>query len=912
MEPCAMIVPCPTDILDAPPLEVVVAATFATDSLAEPLRIWTEAVVGAVKTKFTWVGFGNTIESLLQTDSALNTNTNGVNVILARLTDLEGDVLLGAPESPAQEGNCSGLESAVKVLAEAIRSSCKICSAPLVLILPPCATRTLQSDTHPDEAHAQLSKALAGLRNLQILGASELQEGYQCLGDNYYCQFLDFVARTPYSASMFSVLAGVIMRQVARARVPLRKVLVLDCDGTLWGGAVAELGPGGVELSAPFLAAQKFYLGLQQRGLLLCLCSRNVEADVRAVFEARASEMPLHLKHIVGLRVNWLPKSRNVLSLAEDLCLGLDTFIFVDDNPVECSDVQRNCPGVAVLHIPTEAGRIPAHLQNAWCLDVSLGAYATTGRTWEDEQRSELYRALLVRRQKQSSAASEDAFLASLNLKVLVKPVEASTIERAAQLTQRTNQHNIHKSVLSPIQVRELADATLEFLVVESSDRFGHHGIVGLMACDSGTERLRCSLSHPPSADQPWADGLEIVPCPPPGGFLHLRVWLLSCRALHLGIEYHMLRHVASMAVERDVQWLAFDWVLAERNEPAAAFLFSLPGGRFLPCARAAPSPRSPPGRSPVEAPGAGDRSRGRLGLGEPGPRSREPRGADAAELRTPAPDEVADRIEAALAAARDEGRPLVAADLPPEDELSELSEELRRAICRRLLPTAGRLQHPDRGQASAVQVLRGVVAAERCLYDTRGQSCSLAACPFRHKRHFTADDLPETGPREFGDVSVYRRQPRPPSGVLFVPVASALAARVSLGRGQGSGSGEAVDGAAASAQDGRSTRPASQSSTGTALHNDTYNFLARTLGGSMEERRALHQWVASQQRTPQASSLYVEAWRRICEGDAQGLGPEAEQQAARLKREIRHAQHLMLQDSNPDSYYRNVEHRMS
>ena len=115
------------------------------------------------------------------------------------------------------------------------------------------------------------------------------------------------MAHAPYTAAAASALGALIARQLARTLAPQRKVVCLDCDNTLWGGAVAERGAAGVELSPAFLAAQRFFVALQRRGLLLCLVSRNLEQDVRAVLRLRAAELELRAEHVVAVVANWEP-----------------------------------------------------------------------------------------------------------------------------------------------------------------------------------------------------------------------------------------------------------------------------------------------------------------------------------------------------------------------------------------------------------------------------------------------------------------------------------------------------------------------------------------------------------------------------------------------------------------------------
>jgi len=489
-----------------------------------------------------------------------------------------------------------------------------------------------------------------------------------------YSPFLDRVAHAPFSPCGASVLAALLTRALVRACAPTRKVLALDCDNTLWGGAVGELGAAGVELSAPWLAAQRFFLAAQRRGMLLVLVSRNHEEDVRAVFSQRRDELELREEHVVAIRANWSAKSANLRTLADQLCLSLGSFIFVDDSAAECAEVAQTicsagagCYGLgnesalgssslAIVHIPRDPSVLPAYLDHCWALDPPMERPTTrssrppkpdlnchdiggAGGTCEDASRTRLYRELAERKDflahaagvtlahngsahdganvecTMSAAASSSAFLASLNLVVQILPLVEETADRAAQLTERTNQHNACRTVASATALLRLAqysqvsapdfvrggpsvadrqprasspsdvkplpngggygkEGSSIVLTVRASDRFGDHGLIGLIVLDK-------EASVTPGA--PIGNAMDERPTIAlPRDTIHVRAWCLSCRSLHLGIEFAMLRHVAEIARAAGATKLAIHWVRAERNEPAAAFLFSVPGARFV------------------------------------------------------------------------------------------------------------------------------------------------------------------------------------------------------------------------------------------------------------------------------------------------------------------------------------------
>ena len=166
------------------------------------------------------------------------------------------------------------------------------------------------------------------------------------------------------------------------------KVIVLDCDNTIWSGVVGEDGVDGIEISEEWRQMQQRMVELSEKGFLLCLCSKNEESDVLEVFDKR-TEMVLKRDRLVSWRINWQRKSENIKSLAQELKLGLDSFIFLDDNPIECAEVRSACPEVLVLEFP-KAERITRFLGHVWPFDrLSI--------TSEDQQRTLMYQQEIER-----------------------------------------------------------------------------------------------------------------------------------------------------------------------------------------------------------------------------------------------------------------------------------------------------------------------------------------------------------------------------------------------------------------------------------------------------------------------------------------------------------------------------------
>src|SRR5207249_8171072 len=169
-------------------------------------------------------------------------------------------------------------------------------------------------------------------------------------------------------------------------------------------------------------------------GMLLALCSKNNPEDVWDVFAQRL-DMPLRREHFAAGRLNWRPKSENLKEIAEELHLGLDSFIFIDDNPVECAEVQAHCPEVLTLELPSDCGNTTRFLNHCWVFD-------RLKVTEEDRRRGEMYLQSQQRESLRSQSMSLADFIAALQLDIQIQTMAPGQLARVAQLTQRTNQFN--------------------------------------------------------------------------------------------------------------------------------------------------------------------------------------------------------------------------------------------------------------------------------------------------------------------------------------------------------------------------------------------------------------------------------------------------------------------------------------
>jgi FkbH-like protein len=285
--------------------------------------------------------------------------------------------------------------------------------------------------------------------------------------------------RAPFSPELSALLAEWLADAIAAAHGAQRKVLALDCDGTLWGGVLGEDGPAGIRLSADdypgsaFVAFQEQVLALQRAGAMIVLVSKNEERDVLDLL-ARHPHARLRPEHLAGHRINWASKTDNLRSLADELRVDLASFVFVDDSPHECALVRRELPMVDVRRVPEHACHLPSLLRDA---GAAFGVGAVTG---EDLLRTRAIQAEKQRVEAARSATDLEGFLRSLALVVEIGPPAAESVPRVAQLTQRTNQWNLTTRRYETDAVRRLGareDALV--LGMRAADRFGDYGLVG-------------------------------------------------------------------------------------------------------------------------------------------------------------------------------------------------------------------------------------------------------------------------------------------------------------------------------------------------------------------------------------------------------------------------------------------------
>ena len=351
---------------------------------------------------------------------------------------------------------------------------------------------------------------------------------------------LHYMARMRHADVALRELSRVSMRYVKPLKGLTRKCVVLDLDGTLWGGVVGELGPEGIHLGptapgAEYVDFQEALLNLTRRGILLAVCSKNNPEDVQPVLRDH-KHMVLREEHFSALRINWRNKAENLAAIAEELNIGLDALVFFDDNPVERELVRQLLPEVLTVDLPKDASQYRATLED-------LTDFELLALTREDEQRGSQYQANRRRQALERSSGSLDEYLQSLEIRAQIAPAATHHVPRLVQMFNKTNQFNATtRRYQAPDMERFVASSTHHVYVLDVADRFGDHGLVGAAIV----------------VEEPDAWRIDSV--------------LLSCRAMGLSVETVVLERIAEAARGKDVSRLVGEFIPTRKNGPTADF----------------------------------------------------------------------------------------------------------------------------------------------------------------------------------------------------------------------------------------------------------------------------------------------------------------------------------------------------
>lgn len=384
----------------------------------------------------------------------------------------------------------------------------------------------------------RLAEALEQVPNLYLLDARRWVEA---AGRQAFVPKLWYMGKIPFGLEVFKGAVRDVQAALLALSGGTRKLLVLDLDDTLWGGVVGDLGWENLALGGhdpvgeAFVDFQKAVQDLTHRGILLGIVSKNTEAVALQAINSHP-EMILRQKDFAGWRINWNDKAQNIVDLTAELNLGLQSVVFIDDNPVERNRIRSTLPEVLVPEWPDDKTLYKQTLLGLSCFDAP-------SISQEDRDRAQLYATERERTAVRLSADSLEEWLASLDLRIQVDSLDEAGLPRATQLLNKTNQMNLSTRRLTETELMQWARQPGHgFWTVRVADRFGDAGLTGLLGLSVEGDRVR------------------------------IIDYVLSCRVMGRKVEETMAALAVQFAREQGAREVVAEYQPTAKNGPCLEF----------------------------------------------------------------------------------------------------------------------------------------------------------------------------------------------------------------------------------------------------------------------------------------------------------------------------------------------------
>lgn len=354
-----------------------------------------------------------------------------------------------------------------------------------------------------------------------------------------------YLGRIKFSNPTFTILATEIHNLLNAIMGKSKKVLVIDLDNTVWGGIVGEDGWQGLQLGEEsngliYKDFQQTIKRLAEQGIMLAICSKNNEHEVIEAFKNNTA-MVLNLNDFVSTRINWTPKPENIINIAQELNVGLDSIVFIDDSAFEREFVKTELPEVTVPEFPTDISKLTYWFVN----DVIYPYFAKTDLTTEDLDKTNQYKRNTLR-EKEKTNTNYDNYIKGLEIETDIRIADQSAYKRIAQLSQKTNQFNLSLKLYSESEIEILCKKN-EFnaYICSYKDKYGNEGIVGCAITEKRTKTI-------------FIDSLYV-----------------SCRALGREVESTFLAKIIEISLSENPECNCIEAIFNSnnRNEQVKEFL---------------------------------------------------------------------------------------------------------------------------------------------------------------------------------------------------------------------------------------------------------------------------------------------------------------------------------------------------
>ena len=352
-------------------------------------------------------------------------------------------------------------------------------------------------------------------------------------------------SKAPYTFAFLKKYVSAIENIVLSNNGKLKKAIIFDCDNTLWKGVIGEDGLDHIDMS-PDSKSGRFYHMVQQiavylskRGVIVGICSKNNEKDVLDVLQNHL-DMVLKEAHIVIKKINWEDKASNLIAISNELNIGINSLVFVDDSNFEVNLIKENVPEIHTIQVPANISEYPELILK------NVFTYFNLRLNSDDGKKTEMYKQQFIREKSKETFSSIDDYLASLEIEITVLKNDLTHVPRIAQLTQKTNQFNLTTYRYTESQVQQfMAEEKYDVYFMFVKDKFGDNGLTGVCI-------TRQDENDP---NNRIIDSL-----------------LMSCRIIGRNIEFVYCSHIISDLAVRGYQTVSAEFIHTSKNAQVENF----------------------------------------------------------------------------------------------------------------------------------------------------------------------------------------------------------------------------------------------------------------------------------------------------------------------------------------------------
>ena len=393
-----------------------------------------------------------------------------------------------------------------------------------------------------DELAFRLNDYLESLsqKNLSLINFDNVI-AYLGIDKSYDLRYF-YSSKAPFTVAFFKNYAQFIKPLFMSINGKSKKVLIFDCDNTLWKGVLGEDGFNNIEMSSEtkngiiFQEVQSIALSLSKKGVIIGLCSKNNPDDVDEVLSSHR-DMILKDTHITIKKVNWSDKVSNLKEISKELNIGLDSFVFIDDSEFETNLIKEQLPEVTVLEVPNKLHNYPIMLRS------NLELFYNSSHTFEDVNKVEMYKQQKHREDKKLEFSSLDDYLSSLRLKITVYKNDKSLIPRIAQMSQKTNQFNLTTIRYTETDIQKMVfSSDTDVYAFAVNDKYGSSGVTGLCILNIGNQAVE------------------------------INSLLISCRIIGRNIEYVLMDYIIQQMKNHGVKSLTAKFIRTMKNIQVSSF----------------------------------------------------------------------------------------------------------------------------------------------------------------------------------------------------------------------------------------------------------------------------------------------------------------------------------------------------